>query len=177
MWFPVCKGADSVHFVHVTRRRGLYVGTTQTLTRRMCITLLLHTCLSLSLSLSHTHTHTHIIFIGFLLLAYKSICDFILPTLVSNVVRYLVQDVSETEVNTDEQRKNKWHTWYEFTLLRWLIKYVWYSAWLLPCCRKVVWTAVKDVLSASVCYEANIIWLPSHCPLISAPYTYQRNSN
>jgi hypothetical protein len=76
------------------RRRGLYVGRTGNLTKRMRITLLLHNCL--------THTHTHTIYIGFLLLAYNSIRDFILPSLVSYVVRYYVQGVSETEVNTDE---------------------------------------------------------------------------
>jgi len=110
----VCNGAYSVHFLHVTRRRGLYVGRTGTLTltRRTRITLLLHTCI--------THTHTHIIYIGFLLLAYKSICDFILPSLVFYVERYYVQGVSETEVNTNEQRRDNWHAWYKFTPPRWL---------------------------------------------------------
>jgi hypothetical protein len=36
--------------------------------------------------------------------------------------------------------------------------------------------AVEAVLSATVCYEAIMTWLPSHCPLTSAPYTYRRNS-
>jgi hypothetical protein len=48
--------------------------------------------------------------------------------------------------------------------------------WILFLLREHLWTSLRDN-SLGIRYEANTVWLPAHCPWMSAPYTYWINYN